>query len=45
MWILVDTNNRVLGQYPSYAEALEAAAVLEYYGLRCDIKKLQKENV
>lgn len=43
-WQVIDNNNTVLGEYPTYFEALEVATTLEYYGLRCNIKN-KKENV
>ena len=43
-WQLVDIENRVLAEYDTYSEAIEAASTLEYYGFRCDIKN-KKENV
>lgn len=43
MWIIVDSRDNILGEFPTYSEAFEAAAMLETYGLRCDIKKVQKE--
>lgn len=38
-WQVTDGENRLIGEYATFEEAIEVASMLEASGLRCDIRK------